>query len=237
MDVTLADRQNCGDNPRRMSLRKIMHNFGAIISATFFRNRGNTFKGSNTPILIKIEKRTLENRSSVGQRIALRLRETRQRVKLLTTLLALKLRMQEWGFLRRSHHQTTFGPTESRNRRSDEKDRSFQCLPPLIWTGGVLQSILGGLIIRIPCSTLYSPSLPQTSKNKLTTMFSIACSTPGTVGSLFCTIRSQAAGIEPLLVSRSTTRNSGRSMPTKCPHQQFYLMQLIDQLTSKWCSM
>ena len=61
-----------------------MLSFGARLSATFFRNRGNTFKGS-TPredaggvdALIKIEKMQ-EDRRSKGQRIAPRLIETRQ---------------------------------------------------------------------------------------------------------------------------------------------------------------
>ena len=47
MAVTLADRLHSGDDPRRMNLLIIMLGFGAIISATFFRNRGNTPKGPN----------------------------------------------------------------------------------------------------------------------------------------------------------------------------------------------
>ena len=43
----LADRQHSENETRRMSLRKIMLCFGVTISATLFRNRGNTPKGSN----------------------------------------------------------------------------------------------------------------------------------------------------------------------------------------------
>ena len=57
-----------------------------------------------------------------------RLRETRQRSdKLLTTLITVKLRVQKQGFPSRSHHQTTFGPPESRNRRFHTKDQAYQC--------------------------------------------------------------------------------------------------------------
>ena len=49
----------------------------------------------NTPIRIKIEKQTQDDRRSESQRIAPRLRETRQRSdKLLKTLLAVKLRAE-----------------------------------------------------------------------------------------------------------------------------------------------
>ena len=59
MAVTLADRQHFGNDPRRMSyLRKRMHSFGAIVSATFFRKIGNTPKGC-----IKVEKQTQEDRN------------------------------------------------------------------------------------------------------------------------------------------------------------------------------
>ena len=46
MAVTLADRQHSGYDPRRMSLRKIKLSFGAIITLTISRNRGNTSKVS-----------------------------------------------------------------------------------------------------------------------------------------------------------------------------------------------
>ena len=50
----------------------------------------------NNPIHIKIEKQTQEDTSLEGQRIAPRLRETKQRSdKLLMTLLVVKLRAQE----------------------------------------------------------------------------------------------------------------------------------------------
>ena len=57
MAVTLANRQN---NPRLMSLHKIMLCFGAIISATIFRIRGNTPKGSTLPC-VKFKKQTQED--------------------------------------------------------------------------------------------------------------------------------------------------------------------------------
>ena len=61
-------------------------------------------------------------------------------------------------------HQTNSGPPESRNR-FHSKYRAFQCLPPLMWKGRVLQSIPGALIMWLPCST--SPRCLNTSKHKL----------------------------------------------------------------------
>ena len=75
MAVTLADRHHSGNDPRRISPRKIMLRFGAIISATIFKSRGNTPKGSTT-ICDKIQKQTQKYMSSEGQRIAPRLMET-----------------------------------------------------------------------------------------------------------------------------------------------------------------
>ena len=49
MAVTLGHRQHSGNDPWRISPRKIMFSFEAIISATIFRNRGNTPKGSTPP--------------------------------------------------------------------------------------------------------------------------------------------------------------------------------------------
>ena len=45
MVVTLVDLQYSGNDPRRISSRKIKLKFGAIISTGIFRNRGNTPKG------------------------------------------------------------------------------------------------------------------------------------------------------------------------------------------------
>ena len=89
---TLADLQHSGNNLRLMSPRKIMPSFGVIISATMFKNKGNTTKfGSTGYIFAKTNKQTQEDRRSEGQIIAPR-RETRQRSdKLLTTLLTVKL--------------------------------------------------------------------------------------------------------------------------------------------------
>ena len=53
----------------------------------------------------------------------------------------------------------------------------------------------------------HRPSEPQ-GEHKLTQIFRIACSTPGRISSLFTIISPPAAGIKPLLVSRSTTQNS-----------------------------
>ena len=102
---------------------------------------------------------------------------------------AVKLRAQEWGFLSRCHHQTTPGPPESMNKRFYTKDRAFQCHLPLMWTGGVFQSIPGAFIMRLPCSNK-DPLGVSTSKHKLTATISIARSTPGTISSLFCIISS-----------------------------------------------
>ena len=49
MAVTLADRQHSGNDHRRISPQKIMLSLGAIISATIFRNGGNTPNGSTPP--------------------------------------------------------------------------------------------------------------------------------------------------------------------------------------------
>ena len=46
MAVTLADRQHSGNDPRRKRILKRMLGFGAILFATFFRNRGNASNGS-----------------------------------------------------------------------------------------------------------------------------------------------------------------------------------------------
>ena len=78
MAVTLAGRQHSGNDHRRMSLRKIVLSFGAIISATFLEIE-ETHPKDQHPIRIKIEKQTQEDRSSEGQRIAPRLKKTRQR--------------------------------------------------------------------------------------------------------------------------------------------------------------
>ena len=50
MAVRLADCQHSGNDPKWISLQKIMLNFGTI-SATIFRSRGKTPKGS-TPLYV-----------------------------------------------------------------------------------------------------------------------------------------------------------------------------------------
>ena len=108
---------------------------------------------------------------------------------------------------------------ESRIRRLHSKDGAFRRLPPLMWTGGVLQSIPGALIMRLPCITM-DPLGLSTSKHKLTLMFSIGCSTAGTISSLFSIIGSLAAGIKPLLVSDLVRKTVvGTYSRYKLPHQ------------------
>ena len=162
MAVTLADRKHSGNDPRRMSLRKIMLSFGAIISATFFRNGGNTPERINTPKSIKIENQTQEDRSSEGQRSAARLRETRQRSnKLITTLLAVKLTAQGRGFLSRSHHQPP--PSPLIESFSVSRDLCEQ----VEWFGVFLVPHY-----TTPCSTI-DPLGQSLSKHILTPIFSI----------------------------------------------------------------
>ena len=161
-----------------------------------------------------IEKQMQGDRSTEDQRIAPRLRETRQRGdKLVMTRTAVKPRAQQLGFLIRNHHQTNSRPPESRNMWFHTKDRAVQCISPHMWTGGMLESIPGAFIMRLPCSTIYPVGFSP-SKHKLTSMFSIACSTPGTISSLFSIIRSPAAGIKPVFVSRFTKQNCWRNIPT-----------------------
>ena len=111
MAVTLADRQHSGNDPR-LSQRKIMLSFGAIISPTFCRNRGNTHKGSTPPYVSRSKKQMHEDR----QRIAPRLWETRQRSgKLLTKRHAVILRAQgasarSEAFSERTSTKTALGP-------------------------------------------------------------------------------------------------------------------------------
>ena len=102
------------------------------------------------------------------------------------TLLAVKLRVQGWRFLSRSN-QTISGPPESRNRLLHTKDRAFKCLPSLMWTGGVLQSIPGAFIMW--CSTM-DPLGLSTSKRKSTPMICTACSIPSMISSLLSIISS-----------------------------------------------
>ena len=114
-------------------------------------------------------------------------------------------------------------------------------------------SIPGELIKLLPCSTI-DPLGFSTSKHNLTQMFRIACSTPGTISSLFSTISSPLAGIKPLLVSRFTTQNSGWNIHTNDLTNRYEITnevtndlipsndltnqtQLMNQLTSKWHSM
>ena len=108
-----------------------------------------------------------EGQRPKGQRIAQRLRETWQRCdELLTALLPVKRRAQKWRFLSRSQYQTTYGPSESRNRWLHTKDRALKCLPRLMWTGGVLQSISGSFTVWLPCSTIVLLGL-STGEHKL----------------------------------------------------------------------
>ena len=138
-----------------------MLNFREIISATIIKNRGNTPKGS-TPSYVS------RSRSRCRRTGVRKAKELRQRCdELLTTLLTVKLEAQDGRFLSRSHHQTTSGPLESRNGRLHTKDRALKRLPPLMWTGGVLQNIPGSFIMWLPCSTIDTLGL-STSKHKST---------------------------------------------------------------------
>ena len=64
--------------------------------------------------------------------------------------------------------------------------------------------------MRLPCSTIDPQGLSM-SKHKLTPMVSIVWSTPGMIR-VFSIISYPAVGIEPFLVSRSTTQNRGRNL-------------------------
>ena len=57
MAVTFVDRVVSGNNPRGMSLQNVMLNVGEIISATIFRNRYNTRKGSILPYVSRSRSR------------------------------------------------------------------------------------------------------------------------------------------------------------------------------------
>ena len=151
---------------------------------------------------------TQKDTSLEGQRTATRPRETRQRWnELPTTLLTVKLRAQERGFLSRTHHQTTYGLPESRNRRLHTKDRAFMCLPPLMSIGGVLQSIPGSFIMRLPYNMLPAYMIPAY-------MLHAYMLFTRHIRSLIGIISSLATGIKPLLVARSASQNSGMNKPT-----------------------
>ena len=57
MAATLAESQYSGNDARRISPEKIMLNFGAIITATIFRNRGSTPRGSTPPYVSRARSR------------------------------------------------------------------------------------------------------------------------------------------------------------------------------------
>ena len=149
----------------------------------------------NTPIRIKIEKQTQEDRSLEDQRIA-PLWETRQWNDNCSRHCLLSNR--EPRNEASSAGATTkppSSPPESRNRRFHTKDWTFQCLPPLMWTGGdhgVFKNIPGAFIMQLPCSTI-DPLGYSTCKHKFTPMFSIESSTPDSISSLFSIIGSLAA--------------------------------------------
>ena len=69
--------------------------------------------------------------------------------------------------------------------------------------------------------------------NKLITIISISCYTPGTISGLFSIISTPAAGIKQLLVSRSTIQNSSSNIST---NDLMGRTQLMDQLTSNGAS-
>ena len=65
----------------------------------------------------------------------------------------------------------------------------------------------------LPCLTIDPLDLSM-SNHKSTPMICIACSTPSTAYCLLIIISSNAVGIKPLLVPRSTTQKSGGNMST-----------------------
>ena len=124
-----------------------------------------------------------------------------------------KLATLDWFTIQIYIHQTTSAHPERMNRRLHTTDRAFNCLPPFIWTGELLQSVHGSLIMWLPCCTM-DPLHLSTSEHKLTPIICNAYSTPGTIRSLLSNISSPAAGIKLLLFSRSTTKNGSRNKPT-----------------------
>ena len=133
------------------------------------------------------------------------------------TTYTVKLRAREWSFHSRSHNQTTSWPPESRNSKRRIKYWAYKCLPPLMWKGGVLQSIPGGFIVWLTPLRHHRPSGPQHEQAQIYPMqWSAlhACFKAGMISRLLSIISSPAAGIKPMLVSRSTSQNSGRKKPT-----------------------
>ena len=119
--VTSADRQQSGNDPRLMSLRKMILSFGAIISKTFFRNRRNTPTGS-TP-------HTYQDRKADagGQKFG--------RPKNWQTAHDTAYCQTESSGVILSQHKAplnNLGHFESRKSRYHTKDRAFQCLLPLM---------------------------------------------------------------------------------------------------------
>ena len=234
--VTLADHHHSGNDPRRMSLRKLMLSFGAIIFASFFINWGNTPNGSTPPYVSRSRSRRRRTEVRKAKEFHLEWGNPDKGV----TNCSRHCLLSNWEprsevFAAGAAPNHLRAP-ESWNRLFHTKDRTCKWLPPLMWTGGVLQSIPVALIMRLPCRTI-NPLGLSTSKHKLTPMFRIACSTPGMISSLFGIISSPASGIKPLHVSRSTTQNSGRNICTNDLTNSSIECMLTDQLTSILCSM
>ena len=99
MAVALADLQHSGNYHRRRSLRKVLLSFGAIISATFYRNRVNTPNWSTPPYVSR--SRSRRKRTEVRRAKELHLDWGKQDKVVINTALdtaAVKLRAQEWCF-------------------------------------------------------------------------------------------------------------------------------------------
>ena len=134
---------------------------------------------------------------------------TRQRCdELLTTLLTVKQRAEEWRFLSRSPTTLPPGPIRARIDGFTTKIRPLSVSNHLCEHLECFRCIPGSFIMWHPCSAIDLLGLSP-SEHKLTSIICTACSTPGTIRSLHNIISSSAAGIKSLLVSRSTNRHGG----------------------------
>ena len=130
MAVTLVEWQHFGNDPRWKSLQKIMLSFGAIISTTIFINRGNARRGSTPPYVSRLRSRHRITGVRKAKEFHL---DWGKQDKGVTNCLWHCI-LHEWGFLSRSHHQTTSTPPESRNSSFSPKNWSFQCLLKHRWS-------------------------------------------------------------------------------------------------------
>ena len=183
MAVTLADCQHSGNDPQQISPQKIILSLGAIISATVFRNGWNTPKGSTPPYPSR--SRSRYRRTGVRKAKELHLDWGKQDKGVINCSRHCLLSTESPGVMpsQQEPPQTISEPPVSRNRQLDTKYRAFRCLPPLMWTSGLFQTIPGAFIMWLSCSTIDPLSL-STSKHKSTPMICAACSPPSTISSL-----------------------------------------------------